>query len=63
MPRDKLYYAEYYQKHRSESHVCELCGGKYNFSNKSHHLASQKHKRMVDFAFKMKDKILSSISI
>jgi Tfp pilus assembly major pilin PilA len=32
---------------RNEKHVCEICGGKYTWQNKSTHIKTKKHIREV----------------
>lgn len=44
----KLQMAEHYQKQKElhrEKIVCDICNGCYTYTNKSHHLKSQKHKK------------------
>jgi len=46
----KKYNSTYYEKHKNDESIkCELCGGKYKWSNKSHHLLqSKKHLKAVN---------------
>ena len=45
----KKYNSTYYEKHKNDESIkCELCGGKYKWSNKSHHLLqSKKHIKAI----------------
>jgi hypothetical protein len=47
----KLQMAEQYQKKKElhrEKIICDICNGCYTYTNKSHHLNSQKHKKMLE---------------
>jgi len=46
----KKYNSTYYEKHKNDESIkCELCGGKYKWSNKSHHLLqSKKHIKAIN---------------
>ena len=42
----KQYYNKFKETHKeklNEKIICELCGGKYSYFNKSHHNKSKKH--------------------
>jgi len=45
----KRYNAKSYLKHKGESStICEICGGKYLYYNKSHHNKSQRHLMCIE---------------
>ena len=47
------YRKQFYNDHKTglydKSIICELCGGKYRYSNKTHHMQSKKHKNLQDY--------------
>jgi 5-methylcytosine-specific restriction endonuclease McrA len=47
----KKYKKEYYEKNKEEifrkKYECDICGVVYTFSNKSHHIATSKHKNAI----------------
>jgi len=47
----KKYYQNFKDKHNEiikKKFTCELCGGKYTYFNKSHHLKTKKHLKTVE---------------
>jgi hypothetical protein len=51
-----VYFKKFYEKHKDDEHICEECGGKYKFYNKSHHKNTKKH----IFAVKRREYILKN---
>lgn len=52
------YYNEYVEKNKEKlkkGYVCELCGGKYKYISKSHHVKTKKHKTAVELQNLRKD--------
>jgi len=56
----KKYYENFRNKNKEMvccSIVCDICGGKYSYFNKSHHLKSKKHLREAEMK-ELKNKII-----
>jgi hypothetical protein len=53
----KKYNSTYYEKHKNDESIkCELCGGKYKWSNKSHHIkGSKKHLKAISEKIFLRD--------
>ncbi len=47
------YKRAYYEKHKNDYYIeiftCELCGGQYKRTNKSHHYKSRRHRELVEY--------------
>jgi hypothetical protein len=46
----KKYNDNFFNKHKDtllEKHKCEVCGGSFNLTNKSRHLKSNKHTKLI----------------
>jgi hypothetical protein len=55
----KKYYETFREKNKNSvccSIVCEICGGKYSYFNKSHHQKSKKHLKALELN-ELKNKI------
>ena len=54
---NKEYSSKFYEKHKEEikeKKICEICGGKYDYTNKSHHNKTKKHIHSVQLIDRMK---------
>ncbi len=54
--RSKQATAEYYQKRKKQTILCDVCGVSYTFSNGSHHKNTSKHQRNLMIK-QLKDKL------
>lgn len=59
----KQYNRTYYAKHKGDGpNVCDICFGKYTFTNKSHHENTERH-LVALFMLELKDAEKSPIDI
>lgn len=52
------YYNEYLEKNKEKlkkDYICEICGGKYKYISKSHHIKTKKHITMLEMQKLKKD--------
>ena len=55
---NKEYSAKFYEKHKEriqEKKSCEICGGQYDYNNKSHHIKTKKHVQCLNLIEKFKE--------
>lgn len=50
--QEKLqYYYDYIEKNKEKlkkNYICDICGGKYKYISKAHHIKTKKHVNMVE---------------
>jgi len=52
----KIYNKTFYDNHKSDEHICEICNGKYRYYNKTHHYNTKKHVAIANIMEKYENK-------